>query len=153
MLLDLCQFNVYLLSVMLNKQDQKPVSSRNIFFLLIILVPLALFAWFFISQSLTENKLKGAISELELATGVETQSVDCHNEEFKTVCTANYGLLDYNKAKDMLIKGAIVFVMGIRAANKVRVMYERGMIVLGLVFMAAMSSIPKMPYHKRQLVI
>ena len=105
MLLDLCQFNVYLLSVMLNKQEQKPVSSRNIFFLLIILVPLALFAWFFISQSLTENKLKGAISELELATGIETQLVDCHNEEFKTVCTANYGLLDYNKAKDMLIKG------------------------------------------------
>lgn len=138
---------------MLNKQEQKPVSSRNIVFLFIVLVSLALVAWLFIGQSLEENKLKGAISELESVTGVEVQSVDCHNEEFKTVCTANYGLLDYNKTKDMLIKGVIVSVMGIGVANRGRVMYGLGTIVLRLLFTVVMSSILKMFHHKSRLAI
>ena len=103
---------------MLNKQEQKPVSSRNIVFLFIVLVSLALVAWLFIGQSLEENKLKGAISELESVTGVEVRSVDCHNEEFKTVCTANYGLLDYNKTKDMLIKGGYSVSDGYRGSEQ-----------------------------------
>ena len=81
------------------------------------------------------------------------QSVDCHNEEFKTVCTANYGLLDYNKTKDMLIKGVIVSVMGIGVANRGRVMYGLGTIVLRLLFTVVMSSILKMFHHKSRLAI